>query len=57
MKKTKLEYPKVLNRDDLFRCPVWYADAPEFVKNLNKASDKHIDESKKKYAKRIKKTK
>ena len=55
MKKTKLEYPKVLNRDDLFRCPVWYADAPEFVKNLNKASDKHIDESKKNMQKELKK--
>ena len=54
MKKTKLEYPKVLNRDDLFRCPVWYADAPEFVKNLNKASDKHIDESKKNMQKELK---
>jgi len=53
MKKSKKELDKVscgsaeafptqLEREDYFKCPVWFADAPQFVKDLNKASDKYI---------------
>jgi len=38
-KKTKIEFPKQLNREDLFSCPIWFADEPGFVKDLNKFSD------------------
>jgi len=51
--KTKLVYPKQLNRDELFRCPIWTADEPKFVDSLNKASDKYIEESKKNLKKSI----
>ena len=53
MKKKKIKklkktiYPKKLNREDYFKCPIWFADEPKFVNNLNKASDIYIDESKK----------
>jgi len=40
-------YPKQLQRDDYFKCPIWFADEPAFVNSLNKASDKYIKESKK----------
>ena len=40
-------YPIQLNREDYFKCPIWFADEPKFVNNLNKASDIYIDESKK----------
>ena len=43
----KKEYPLQLTRDDLFRCPLWVGDAPEFVKELNKASDPYILQAKK----------
>ena len=36
-------YPIQLNREDYFKCPIWFADEPKFVNNLNKASDKYID--------------
>ena len=48
-KKKKIKKPKVvtyptqLNREDYFKCPIWFADEPKFVNNLNKASDKYID--------------
>ena len=35
-------FPTQLNREDYFKCPIWFADAPKFVKDLNKASDKYI---------------
>ena len=35
-------FPTQLNREDYFKCPIWFADAPQFVKDLNKASDKYI---------------
>ena len=41
------EFPKQLNREDYFKCPIWYADAPHFVKDLNKASNKYIEAAKK----------
>tara|TARA_R110000751_G_scaffold185483_1_gene291950 strand:- start:685 stop:1404 length:720 start_codon:yes stop_codon:yes gene_type:complete len=40
-------FPKQLTRDDFFKCPVWSADAPQFVNDLNKASDEYIEISKK----------
>ena len=42
-----LAYPKQLAREDLFSCPIWYGDEPGFVNELNNASDKYIEESKK----------
>ena len=39
-------FPKQLTREDLFRCPIWFADEPAFVDDLNKASDKYIEDSK-----------
>ena len=29
--KTELQFPKQLNREDLFRCPIWYGDESGFV--------------------------
>ena len=43
----KPNYPKQLNKEDYFKCPIWFADAPEFVADIDKASDKYIDEAKK----------
>ena len=28
-------FPLQLTRDDCFKCPVWTADAPQFVNDLN----------------------
>ena len=47
MKKTEKIFPKELNREDLFKCPIWFADEPRFVNDLNKASDKYIRKAKK----------
>ena len=48
IKKPKaITYPTQLNREDYFKCPIWFADAPEFEKKLNDASDKYIEDSKK----------
>jgi len=48
IKKPKpITYPQQLNREDYFKCPIWFGDAPEFVDEINKASDKYIDEAKK----------
>ena len=47
IKKDKLSFPSQLGRDELFKCPIWYAKEPGFVDNLNKASDSYIKESKK----------
>ena len=48
IKKNKdLSYHKQLQREDIFKCPIWFADEPAFVDDLNKASDKYIAESKK----------
>ena len=46
-KKKKLKYPQQLNREDYFKCPIWFADAPEFVSEIDKASDSYIDIAKK----------
>ena len=53
MKKKKIKkpkpitYPTQLAREDYFKCPIWFADAPEFEKKLNEVSDKYIEDSKK----------
>ena len=53
MKKKKIKkvkepiYPKQLKMEEHFKCPVWFADVPKFVDDLNKASDKYIDASRK----------
>ena len=54
MKKKKIEsFPTQLNRENYFQCPIWFADVPEFVKDLNKASDKYIEAAKKNLKKDI----
>jgi len=40
-------YPTQLNREDYFKCPIWFADEPKFVDDLNKASDKYIEYARK----------
>ena len=53
MKKKKFKkpksiiFPKKLNREDHFKCPIWFADEPKFVNHLNKASDSYIDKARK----------
>ena len=47
IKKEKLSFPKQLGREDMFKCPIWFAKEPGFVDDLNKASDSYIEESKK----------
>ena len=34
--------PTQLTRENYFQCPIWVADAPQFVNDLNKASDPYI---------------
>jgi len=46
-------FPKNLNREDLFKCPIWFADEPAFVDDLNKASDSYIEIAKKNLKKDI----
>ena len=50
-KKNKKEldktFPAQLKRENYFQCPVWFANAPQFVEDLNKASDRYIEASKK----------
>ena len=49
-KKKKIKkptYPQQLNREDYFKCPIWFADEPQFVDDLNRASDKYILASRK----------
>ena len=46
-------FPKNLNREDIFKCPIWLANEPVFVDDLNKASDKYIKQSKKTLEKEI----
>ena len=47
-KKKKIKkpsYPQQLSREDYFKCPIWFGDAPEFVNEIDKVSDKYIDEA------------
>jgi|TARA_R110002020_G_scaffold242846_3_gene456320 uncharacterized protein (TIGR02466 family) len=46
-------FPQQLTREDYFQCPIWFADAPEFVKDLNQASNKYIEVAKKNLKKDI----
>ena len=46
-KKQKAKtFPIQLTREDQFKCPIWFADAPSFVDKLNKASDSYIKKAK-----------
>ena len=47
IKKETANYPKQLQLEEYFKCPIWWADEPKFVKKLNKASDKYIKNSQK----------
>ena len=51
--KNKISFPQKLTREEFFKCPIWFADEPGFVKDLNKASDKYIEQSKKNLKKSI----
>ena len=46
-KPQPITYPQQLNREEYFKCPIWFGDAPEFVSEIDKASDKYIDEARK----------
>ena len=46
-------FPTQLNRENYFQCPIWFADAPQFVDDLNKASDSYIKTAKKNLKKDI----
>ena len=48
-------FPTQLNREEYFQCPVWFADAPKFVDDLNKASNSYIETAKKNLKKDINK--
>ena len=48
-------FPTQLSRENYFQCPVWFADAPQFVDDLNKASDSYIEVAKKNLKKDINK--
>ena len=51
----QVSFPKQLTREEYFKCPIWFADEPKYVNQLNKASDKYIKESKKNIKKDINK--
>ena len=53
IKKDKLSFPNELARDELFKCPIWYAKESGFVDSLNKASDSYIESAKKNLKKDI----
>jgi uncharacterized protein (TIGR02466 family) len=47
IKKEVVGYPKQLQLEEYFKCPIWWADEPTFVDSLNKASNKYIEAAKK----------
>ena len=53
MKKKNKSYPLQLNREEYFSSPIWYGQAPEFVDDVNKASDPYIKTAKKNLKKEI----
>ena len=53
IKKEKLSFPKQLDRQEYFKCPIWFAKEPGFVDDLNKASDSYIEYAKKNLKKDI----
>ena len=36
IKKDKLSFPNQLARDELFKCPIWYAKESGFIDSLNR---------------------
>ena len=46
-------FPRQLSKEDQFKCPIWVADEPAFVDELNKASDSYIEAAKKNLKKDI----
>ena len=48
-----MSFPKQLNLEEYFKCPIWWADQPKFVNKLNKASDPYIKISQKNLKKQI----
>ena len=53
-KKQKAKtFPTQLNREDYFKCPIWFADVPKFVDDLNTSSDPYIETAKKNLKKDI----
>ena len=48
-----MSFPRQLKLEEYFKCPIWWADEPKFVKKLNKASDKYIKISQKNFKKQI----
>ena len=46
-------FPTQLGREDHFKCPIWFADGPASVDELNKASDPYIETAKKNLKKEI----
>ena len=46
-------FPTQLNREDYFKCPIWFADVPKFVDDLNTSSDPYIETAKKNLKKDI----
>ncbi len=40
VKKEIVDYPQQIQLEELFKCPIWFADEPKFVESLNKTSDK-----------------
>jgi len=46
-KENLLSFPKKLNQEQYFASPIWFADEPNFVDKLNKASDPYIETAKK----------
>ncbi len=45
-KESVKSFPIQLAKEDLFKCPIWFADDDSFVEDLNKASDPYIKISK-----------
>ena len=48
-----MSFPKQLNLEEYFKCPIWFADEPKFVNKLNKASDPYIKKAQKNLKKEI----
>ena len=46
-------FPTQLTRENYFQCPIWFADAPQFVEDINTASDPYIETAKKNLKKDI----
>ena len=46
-------FPQQLGLEEYFKCPIWFADQPAFVDDLNKASDSYIETAKKNLKKDI----